>query len=193
MTTIIFASTEATPLYHRYDGQIKCQSAYVEIDMEDDTITADWNDEIGNGIPTSGYHGRVFRCPVSPYISNEGLIELLNTIKPLVEKMAQGFEIMWDGSNHVGTLNNDAREAYETVIYLCRKTINCEIHDVWTATDFLVGQRNYDTVITEALEEHDNDIDSLIDELQDVAEMENIRLVEIDELATTLERFVEEK
>ena len=45
------------PLYHHYDGQFEAQTAYVELDLRDGELRADWDAEVGNGVPADVWHG----------------------------------------------------------------------------------------------------------------------------------------
>lgn len=98
-------------LYHRYPGQSEPQVSFVEIDLDEETIRADWDGDIGGAVPFSVWHGRQRRYALPPYCLPGPVNELMEELLPFAEKMAAGYTCEWDGSNHVGRLSEDAREA----------------------------------------------------------------------------------
>jgi hypothetical protein len=105
-------STRA-PLYHHYPREVNPQGAYVLL-SEEGEVSADWNAEIGNGIPSAVWHGRDIRIPVSPFVAGPDLADFLERFdrgRVLLERIHEGHAIAWDGSNHVGSLTEDAQAA----------------------------------------------------------------------------------
>jgi hypothetical protein len=101
------------PLYHRYDREINPQPAFVLL-SEEGEVSADSSGEIGNGIPSSVWHGRDLRFPVSPFASGSDLADFLERFdrgRVLLERIHEGHSVEWDGSNYVGTLDDDAQAA----------------------------------------------------------------------------------
>lgn len=105
------------PLYCRYRGQCNAQGAYIELDPEGTPITleAEYDPEIGNAVPMRIWHDRAFRIRVSPFLTGDQIADLLEDedFQALAREVATGFECHWDGSNHVGSLDDDARDALE--------------------------------------------------------------------------------
>lgn len=103
------------PLFHRYPREVNPQGALVEI-TEEGAVSADWNGEIGNGVPSFGWHGRTIRVPVSPFVSGPDLADFLERFargRVLLERIHEGHSVEWDGSNFVGSLDEDAQAARE--------------------------------------------------------------------------------
>lgn len=100
------------PLYKRYPGQSQPQRAHIELD-EEGTVTAGINGEIGNAVPMDVWHGRTLRWSVSPYAFGPSLEDLINSprVIELFERVHAGRTVEWDGSNHVGRLDEDAEAA----------------------------------------------------------------------------------
>jgi len=195
---IIFNSTEQTPLYAKYQGQTNCQTAFVELDLEEETLDADSNGEIGNAVPMEVWHKRVLRFDVDPHLYLEDVKELLEAITPFAERVIAGSEIEWNGSNHVWKLNADAEEACAEIENLCETVNNhAESHHVYTGLDFLVSQQDSDEVIDEVivmvLRQHEGNVQAAIEELRHEADMQSIRLVEMYELEEALEEFKKNK
>lgn len=112
-TTSRITITECTTpdeLYRHYDGQSEPQGAYIALDLEDSTMWADYNAEIGNGVPASVYHGRTRRYSI-PLLTAAAANRVMAELRPLAERIVAGSDIDWDGSNMVASLNEDARAA----------------------------------------------------------------------------------
>lgn len=99
-------------LYHRYPGAALPQGTYIELDLEEATLSAAYNDQIGNAIPERVYHGIVRRYTLAgPALQAWAANEIMDALLPLAERVLAGATIDWDGSNHVGRLSPDAVEA----------------------------------------------------------------------------------
>lgn len=103
-------ATEAAPLYRHYAGQCQAQDAYIEID-EDGAIDAGYNAEIGNRVPVCVWYGCTLRFRAPQNLSGRGLLALVEEHRELFARVNAGHIVEWDGSNHVGRLTDDAREA----------------------------------------------------------------------------------
>jgi hypothetical protein len=125
----IVSTTEEYPLYQMYPQQCNPQGAYIYLDPEDSELSADWSGEVGNSIPESVFHGILRRYPVSPYLSASEINKLMEELKPLALRVCEGYEKVWNGNNHVGSLTDDASEADEEMERLCRDEESNESHD----------------------------------------------------------------
>lgn len=102
-------------LYHQYHGQTNPQKAFIEIDLDEGIMQADWDGEIGGAVPMRVWHGRVRRYDLPPYCLPGPVNELMEEILPLAERMEKGYSCEWDGSNNVGKLDEDAQETEEAI------------------------------------------------------------------------------
>ena len=107
------------PLYHRYPRQTQAQDAYIELDPNARTASMTWNAEIGNAIPTALWHHQLVRVSVPNTLSNAQCQELAAEVQPLLLRICEGYERVWDGSNHVGRYSEDARAAITDLENLC--------------------------------------------------------------------------
>jgi len=104
-------------LYHKYPTQMQPQSTYIELDPDAETLRATWNGEIGNAVPFSVWHGTIRRYSLpSSELKTEAIGWFLDEIAPYAQRVCDGYSEEWDGSNYVGIINDDARDA-EEVIY----------------------------------------------------------------------------
>ncbi len=104
-------------LYHEYGGQCQPQRVYIEVDCDTETMGADYDAEIGGGVPASVWHHRVIRYYLpSPCITDFGINKIMEAIKPMVEKLLETYSCDWDGSNHVGSYDEDLASDIEREI-----------------------------------------------------------------------------
>lgn len=181
------------PLYHRYPRQNDCQGAYIELDLKDKSLNADWNGEIGNAIPFSVYYGHCRRYGVSPYMTEKETNDLMTELLPLANKVLAGYESVWDGNNYVADFTTGARKAIcEIEEITANSCLNSE-NDVFVISywdDWFIDFRELKNALeyTEDLIEFENDTKSNIEadghildvneDLEEWAENELIRHIE---------------
>ena len=97
-----------------YRTQINAQPGGIEVDPEERIMQAFVNTEI-NGTPCDVWHGRRFWfCLPDPMSTSvRELAELMRNLKPLAQRICDGYESEWNGNNFVGRLNADAQAAYD--------------------------------------------------------------------------------
>lgn len=99
-------------LYHRYSQQTSPQGTYLELDPEAGTLTADWDTEIGGGVPESVWHARRRRYSLpSSCLAADSINAAMDEITSLAERVIAGYSSEWDGSNYVGRYTEDADQA----------------------------------------------------------------------------------
>jgi len=114
---IVIPNRRKKPVLFQYQGQCLPQPAYLELDPTKCTngliCHADYSGEIGNAVPMSAWHNRVFRIPVSPQVSRRGLKALEKDAKfiTLVDHLVDSWEEVWNGNNYVGRFNYDVHDA----------------------------------------------------------------------------------
>lgn len=186
------SSEDSCPVYHRYHQQSEPQGAYVEVNIEDGTVDADWNGEVGNAVPCSIWHGRVLRFPISPYMTGRDISSLLHVLKKDIEVLIADTEVVWTGSNHVGRRGEEAEEAHERIERKCEETLtDGNYGNVYTARDFLIGGQNEEAVLLELIVEHKKDATSAYAALKDGACGQGIILIEKSEFMEWYEDSIE--
>jgi len=127
------------PLYHRYPQQIYPQPAYLEIDPEKGAAILDWSGEIGNAVPAAVWHGRILRVSVSNTLTWDEIYKLVEdeAVQDLIARIIDGHETIWDGSNHVGHLSDDARAALEGLGTILESYVGEA--QVWEVEEWLEG------------------------------------------------------
>jgi hypothetical protein len=103
------------PLYHRYPIQQAAQPAHIELNLEDKTLSASYNAEIGNAVPFSVHHGHRRWSGITQFAPGKAINDIMDEITPLCERVLAGYESEWDGNNHVARLTEDALEADEEI------------------------------------------------------------------------------
>ncbi|GAA0500841.1 hypothetical protein [Streptomyces olivaceiscleroticus] len=110
----IVECTDPTELYCHYDGELDMQPAYIELDLKAGKLYADYNAEIGSGIPFSVYHGFDRRYGI-PVLTAEAANRVLREIAPIADRILADWEEEWDGNNMVAVLGEDAQAAEEEI------------------------------------------------------------------------------
>ena len=127
-----------TDLYRKYPQQCEAQDCYVELDCRQEVLSADYNAEIGNGVPMSVWHGNDQRWGIA-CLNADAANRLLDEITPLAERVCAGYTCEWDGSNNVASFDTDATAAIEDIAELCRLTDESYAEDrciVYTAREW---------------------------------------------------------
>lgn len=124
---------EPAELFCMYDGQFQPQSCYVELDLQDGTLSAGYNAEIGNAVPSAVYHGHVRRYLI-PCLRGDIANQLLDTLAPLAERVITGYVSSWNGHAHIAALTDDAQDADHA--------INAAIVDSYYSDDDCVQYAN---------------------------------------------------
>ena len=150
-------------LYCHYRGQTQIQPCFIELDLEDGTLSADYDGEIGGAVPFSVWHRRAIRWGI-PLMTADAVNGLMETILPLAQRVFDGAEIEWDGSNLVGVYNDDADAAIEEIERIC----GAEEGDleVWEASEWLSAAED-ELGVTADMD--DDALNELADELEDNA------------------------
>lgn len=174
-------------LYHHYPGQVSRQDAYIALDLDNGTMWADWDAEIGNAVPESVWHNRVIRYPIPP-VQPATANALMQEIAPLAQRVLDGSWIEWDGSNHVGHLNAHAQSAEEEMELILRE-VESDVH-VWEASDWL---NPVESDIRAALRDGTT-VDALYDEYQGDGRAEETPFVpDLQEYLEMVQRNLEDE
>ncbi len=191
-------------LHCHYDGQTNSQDCYIELDCENETLSASYNGEIGNAIPFSVYHGHNQRFGI-PCLLPDAVNGLMKKIKHLADRVVDGYESHWDGNNNVARFDDDAKEAIEEIQQLCDDAENdsdeTNTLQEWDAGDWLGGVLKYCSVngrdnwfpdVEKVVFlcdypdiDHtttDDELDDIIEKIEDDAESDNVVLNELRKL-----------
>ncbi|MFF1284328.1 helix-turn-helix domain-containing protein [Streptomyces sp. NPDC058299] len=114
MSVRIIECTNPVGLHRHYDGETGAQPAYIELDLREGTLHADYDSEIGSAVPFSVYHGFERRYGI-PVLTAEAANRVLREIAPLAERILADWEEEWDGNNMVAHLGEDAQAAEEEI------------------------------------------------------------------------------
>jgi hypothetical protein len=163
-------------LYHQYPSQNEPQPCYVELDCRDQTLTADWNSEIGNAVPADVWLGHTLRWRV-PVLNADAANALMDTIRPQAKRIVEGYESEWNGNNHVGTFTEDAETAMSEIEEMCERTHNNHPEPIvsWEAQEWLYHSSNEELKIT--ADTTDSELDEIADKIRDDARNEDVDLL----------------
>lgn len=115
--TIKFDASNAKrfPVYAHYQGQYQPQPAYIELDIRDGSLDADYSGEIGNALPGAVWHSLVLRFKLAPETTADQIEKIINDNKDLFQSILDGSESHWNGSNWVGKFSESAQELINTI------------------------------------------------------------------------------
>jgi len=171
-------TNELAPLYRQYPVQSEPQPAYVELDPEAGTLDAAWNPVIGTAVPMDVWHHRRIRSSVRNDISEAALLELLEAIRPLAERIEAGYDRHWDGHNHVGRYDEDAEAAIDEIRELCEAIDDDDCDLVWDAGEWLSSCSPADLGVT--ADTTDEQLAAIAADLEDDAEINFGRRVRLE-------------
>lgn len=114
---ILFDASTAKrfPVYAQYPGQHSPQPAYVELDIRDGSLIADYSGEIGNAVPSAVWHSLVLRFKLAPETTAGQIEKIISDKKGLFQSILDGSESHWDGRNWVGKFTEEAQESIASI------------------------------------------------------------------------------
>lgn len=129
-------------LYCQYRGQSSPQPCYIELDCAERTLAADYNAEIGGGVPQNVWHGHIRRYPI-PCLTASAANALMRSdrVQALAARVCAGYESAWDGNNHVATFSDDADAADDELgVLLWRDDWDPDdCVNAWDVADWMAG------------------------------------------------------
>ena len=109
----VYDPRDPVPLYCKYANELQPQPAYISLNPESRTIDADYNGEIGNGIPCSVFNGKAYRWKIPADLPAASVLSFIDEHSALFEAVCDGYAEVYDGNNYVGRLNDEAQRANE--------------------------------------------------------------------------------
>jgi len=166
MTTVkIRPVSGPADLYCRYKNNYEPQPVYINLDLTNGALYADYR--ATDGTPMRVWLGQVRTWSIPPLVADEAN-ELLERIAPLAQRILDGSSIELDAltGRHIGVLNDDAAAAEEEIRVLIRRW--CEDPGTATVTEISVGDW-YSHCDTDPCEELGLTAETTDDELAQVA------------------------
>lgn len=138
-TLRITALTDEDALFCQYPGRA-VQPCVLTLDLRDGELTAQYDPEVSDGArPESVFSGRTLWVPI-PVLTATAANRLLNEVAPLAQQILDGAEIQWNGSNHIGRLDDQADAAYAELVGRCDPQNNswddADTVSTWPAGDW---------------------------------------------------------
>ena len=100
----------------------------------------DYGYRSGDGTPMTIWHGRILRAWLPETVDAADAETLLRSREgiALLDRVAAGHTVEWDGNNHVGRMTGDASDAFDSIVDdLSAQTLIEESAGVWEAGDWL--------------------------------------------------------
>jgi hypothetical protein len=156
-------------LHHIYPGQTTHQPIYALIDFEKGEITAEYNSNIGSGVPMKVWSGRTMRFNIN-LMSVKVTNELLDRIKPMAEEALKGFSSQIRDNNLYAIFTDEAKGILIDIEALCRETKD-ETYQLWDASDWLILVTNEELGLTPQ-----TDLEALAKELETQAKEDGLTI-----------------
>lgn len=109
------SSAKRFPVYAQFSGQCMPQPAYLELDIRDGSLDADYSGDIGNAVPGAVWHDLVLRFKLGPETTAGQIEKIINDNKDLFQSILDGSESHWNGSNWVGKFSESAQELIDSI------------------------------------------------------------------------------
>lgn len=108
--SIAFDASEAAtfPVYHKYESQFAPQRAYLELDCRSGDLSADYDGNIGGGVPFPVFHNLILRFSLPAELHRDEIATVIDQYKNRFQQILDGFSEEWSGSNYVGRFNREA-------------------------------------------------------------------------------------
>jgi hypothetical protein len=112
---ILFNASEKSqfPVYCKYPQQCEPQPAFITLNLENGDLDADYSGEIGNAVTSRVWHNIVLRFAINPESTADQVEKIINDNSEAFQKILDGSEVVWDGNNNVGRLNEEAKAIRE--------------------------------------------------------------------------------
>lgn len=107
------------PLHRKYDDQAFPQECGFELDLKSGLLSTYISAEIGNAIPEPVWNNRILRFEIEPLLIATKIQEIAEANVERFQTILDGSEIIWNGSNNVGRLNDAANDLHEEWKQLC--------------------------------------------------------------------------
>lgn len=108
-----FESELRFPIFCHYDDQFEPQPAFIFLDIETGEVNANYDRTIGSGLPICVWNNIELRFYINPYTHAEKIVDLINENIGNFQIILDGSEIVWNGSEYIGTFDNDAQKMIE--------------------------------------------------------------------------------
>jgi hypothetical protein len=112
--------TNKTELYCHYSNQITQQDCYLSLYLKTGELCVAHDPEINSGsssMTMDEYHRIVLSWKI-PCLTMDSANQLLREAESIAQRILDGADIIWDGNNHIGRLNDDASAAEEDMARL---------------------------------------------------------------------------
>lgn len=167
MPVRIIETASEDALYRRYDGQSSPQPCYIELDLTNGTLSADYNSEVGNAVPSTVRNGFERRYDI-PAVTGSVADDLMRRIAPLADRILADWDSEWNGSNTVAVLGEDATEAENEIVEMLESDEDDaddeELVTVWGVDGVITGSEADEYGIT--AETTDERLDEIEEEIR---------------------------
>ena len=167
-------------LHCHYDGQTDPQPVYLDFDPAERQVTIDRAYSIGPSVPFPVFHGTLRRYRL-PLLTGPAAAELLRdpNLHELLDRLADGYEATWTGSDWTGSFDDQAEEA-ETELERFLEALHDRpelILEVWDGGDWI--GRSSDAELGIHAGTTDQQLEELAEQLEGEAEAARVYVTDL--------------
>lgn len=134
----IFTKPEHDP-YTNIEGIVS--KTYLKLDPRDRTawVTQEYQD---NSTPIDEWNGLILTWKIYGHPSENDMRQWIEDNMDVLVAICDGFEVVWNGNNHVGSLDDNARFLKESIEFLFDNGGLINYYESWTVEDWLDSSIN---------------------------------------------------
>lgn len=118
MDVTITRITEPDELFCKYPTEFHPQPVDLELDTRTGKLSCSYDPNIGGGTTFDHYHRLILSIGV-PCLTADAANGLMDEVAPLAQRVLDGADEEWNGSNNVGVFTDEAMEAWEEIERIC--------------------------------------------------------------------------
>ena len=176
------------PLYCKYEQELQEQPAFIELDIRDGSLIADWDAETGNGAAPDLWHGLRRQYGISSNLTTDEINALLTEVAPIAQRIVDEIKIQSDGLQDRPVLSDKAESAEEDMTNACRFA-STKSSGIYDADDWFEGN----TVEDITAKTTDEELLAMANEYRSNASFEGATVDGVDEHLTDLRDELKEE
>lgn len=122
-------------IYTKYASEYSAQPAILRLNLETGEVDAYVWGNIGGGIAGRAFNGVDQEWKIPP-LTVDGFRRFVDRVSSMLQDVLDGATVEWDGSNHRGTLDDDAQDASDRIHEAIRDIPDSDVYQVWDASDY---------------------------------------------------------
>ncbi|SHL09120.1 hypothetical protein [Alicyclobacillus tolerans] len=192
ITRIEAIKDQKAPVYMHYQGQYSAQPAFIALD-EYGNVSADYESEVGSGMPESVYHRRTLRFPIAPNCSGEMIYQAVIKAMHDLQFLHDEHVVEHDGHNWVEYLSSDAAYSTQDKLHSFFAETCCGDIDIYDAPDDFFNDCSDNWIDPFIEHQQQGDLEAYVQECMEMID-ENVLLnFDLDEAVEYISKHITKK